>query len=33
MEKLDGLDLDNVIEKNSKRKILEYIFQSLRKRR
>jgi hypothetical protein len=33
MEKLDGLDLDNIIEENSKRKILEYIFQSPRKRR
>jgi hypothetical protein len=34
MEKLDGLDLDldRIIEKNSKRKILEDIFQSSRKR-
>jgi hypothetical protein len=32
MEKLDGLNLDNVIEKNSKRKILEDIFQSSRKK-
>jgi len=33
MEKLDGLDLDDIIGKNSKRKILEDIFQSSRKRR
>jgi hypothetical protein len=32
MEKLDGLDLDNIIEENSKRKILEDISKSLRKR-
>jgi len=32
MEKLDGFDLDNIIEENSKRKILEDIFQSYRKR-
>jgi hypothetical protein len=32
MEKLDGLNLDNVIEKNSKREILRDIFQSLRKK-
>jgi hypothetical protein len=32
MEKLDGLDLDNVIEKNSKREILRDIFQSSRKK-
>jgi hypothetical protein len=33
MEKLDGSDLDNIIEENSKREILEDIFQSSRKRR
>jgi len=32
MEKLDGLDLDSIIEKNSKREILEDIFQSSRKK-
>jgi|MonGeyMetagenome_1017769.scaffolds.fasta_scaffold303774_2 hypothetical protein len=32
MEKLDGLNLDNVIEKNSKREILRDIFQSSRKK-
>jgi len=32
MEKLDGLDLNNVIEKNSKREILEDIFKFSRKR-
>jgi len=33
MEKLDGLNLDDIIGKNSKREILEDIFQSSRKRR
>ena len=32
MEKLDGLNLDNVIKENSKREILRDIFQSLRKK-
>jgi len=34
MEKLDGLDLDldSIIEENSKREILEDIFQSSRKK-
>lgn len=32
MEKLDGLDLDSIIKENSKREILEDIFQSSRKK-
>jgi len=32
MEKLDSLNLDNVIKENSKREILRDIFQSLRKK-
>ena len=33
MEKLDSFDLDGIIEENSKREILEDIFQSSRKGR
>jgi len=32
MEKLDGLNLDNVIEENSKREILRDIFKFSRKK-
>jgi len=32
MEKLDGLNLDDIIKENSKKEILRDIFQSLRKK-